>query len=104
MLREEQRLGEEVRRLLAEAQQTDKDEDKRYGRNRRGDELPAELGRRGAGCLRAAQDHSRAGLRAAQTGAGLPTLPASRPRQGPRRMSAGLRPHNVLKLHRACTA
>ena len=46
MLREEQRLREEVNRLLAEAEQTDKDEDKRYGRNRQGDELPAELGRR----------------------------------------------------------
>lgn len=46
MLREEQRLREEVKRLLAEADQTDKDEDKRYGRNRRGDQLPAELGRR----------------------------------------------------------
>ena len=46
MLREEQRLREEVKRLLAEAEQTDKDEDKRYGRNRRGDELPAELARR----------------------------------------------------------
>jgi len=46
MLREEQRLREEVKQLLAEAEQTDKDEDKRYGRNRRGEELPAELGRR----------------------------------------------------------
>jgi transposase len=46
MLREEQRLREEVKRLLAEAEQTDTDEDKRYGRKRRGDELPAELGRR----------------------------------------------------------
>jgi len=46
MLREEQRLREEVKQMLAEAEQTDKDEDKRYGRNRRGDELPAELGRR----------------------------------------------------------
>lgn len=46
MLREEQRLREEVKQLLAEAEQTDKDEDKRYGRNRRGDALPAELGRR----------------------------------------------------------
>jgi transposase len=46
MLREEQRLREEVKQLLAEAEQTDTDEDKRYGRNRRGDELPAELGRR----------------------------------------------------------
>jgi transposase len=46
MLREQQRLREEVKRLLAEAEQTDKDEDKRYGRTRRGDELPAELARR----------------------------------------------------------
>ena len=46
MLREDARLHEEVKQLLAEAEQTDKDEDKRYGRSRRGDELPAELGRR----------------------------------------------------------
>lgn len=46
MLREEQRLREEVRRLLSEAEQTDKEEDKRYGRTKRGDELPAELARR----------------------------------------------------------
>jgi transposase len=46
MLREEQRLREEVKRLLAEAEQADTEEDKRYGRKRRGDELPAELGRR----------------------------------------------------------
>jgi transposase len=46
MLREEALLHEEVKELLAEAEQTDKDEDKRYGRSRRGDELPAELGRR----------------------------------------------------------
>jgi Transposase DDE domain len=32
--------------LLAEAEQTDKEEDKRYGRTKRGDELPAELARR----------------------------------------------------------
>jgi transposase len=43
---EEKRLRAEVRRLLAEAEQVDKDEDKRYGRTRRGDELPAELQRR----------------------------------------------------------
>lgn len=46
MLREEQRLREEVKRLLGEAEQTDAEEDKRYGRTRRGDELPPELGRR----------------------------------------------------------
>jgi transposase len=46
MLREEQRLREEVKQLLGEAEQTDRDEDKRYGRTKRGDELPAELARR----------------------------------------------------------
>ena len=46
MLREEQRLRDEVKRLLAAAEQTDKDEDKRYGRTKRGDEMPAELARR----------------------------------------------------------
>ncbi len=60
MLREEQRLREEVKQLLAEAEQTDKDEDKRYGRNRRGDELPAELGRREERLKRIAED-DRAG-------------------------------------------
>jgi transposase len=46
MLEEEQRLGDEARRLLSEAEQVDKDEDKRYGRTGRGDELPVELARR----------------------------------------------------------
>lgn len=46
MLEEEKRLRAEARRLLLEAEQVDKDEDKRYGRARRGDELPAELARR----------------------------------------------------------
>lgn len=46
MQEEEKRLKAEVRRLLSEAEQTDKEEDKRYGRSKRGDELPAELGRR----------------------------------------------------------
>jgi len=46
MEEEEKRLKEEARRLLVEAEQIDKEEDKRYGRNSRGDELPAELQRR----------------------------------------------------------
>ena len=46
MQEEEKRLREEVRRLLAEAEQVDKAEDQRYGSGSRGDELPAELGRR----------------------------------------------------------
>ena len=46
MEEDEKRLKAEARRLLAEAEQIDKEEDKRYGRNSRGDELPAELQRR----------------------------------------------------------
>jgi transposase len=46
MLREERRLCEEVKRLLAEAEEADTEEDKGYGRKLGGDELPAELGRR----------------------------------------------------------
>jgi transposase len=42
----EQRLVDEVRRLLQEAEQVDAAEDAEYGRGRRGDELPAELARR----------------------------------------------------------
>jgi transposase len=43
---EEKRIKEEVRRLLAEAERVDAEEDARYGRDRRGDELPTELQRR----------------------------------------------------------
>ena len=46
MQEDEKRLKEEARRLLHEAEQVDKEDDKRYGRSRRGDELPAELERR----------------------------------------------------------
>lgn len=46
MQEEEKRIKEEVKRLLAEAEATDAEEDVRYGRDRRGDELPAELARR----------------------------------------------------------
>jgi transposase len=42
----EKRLREEVRKLLKQAETTDKEEDSRYGRDRRGDELPEELQRR----------------------------------------------------------
>jgi transposase len=42
----EKRLREEVRKLLSQAEATDKEEDKRYGGDRRGDELPEELQRR----------------------------------------------------------
>ena len=42
----EKRLREEVRRLLEQAEAVDDEEDARYGRDRWGDELPAELARR----------------------------------------------------------
>ena len=46
MQEEEKRLKEEVKRLLEQAEATDAEEDTRYGRDRTGDELPAELARR----------------------------------------------------------
>src|SRR5260370_4740483 len=46
MKEEEKRLKEEVKRLLEEAEATDAEEDTRYGGDRTGDELPAELARR----------------------------------------------------------
>jgi transposase len=42
----EKRLREEVRKLLKHAEAADEEEDKRYGRDRWGDELPEELQRR----------------------------------------------------------
>ena len=44
----EKRLREEVRKLLSQAEVADTEEDTRYGRDRRGDELPEELQRREA--------------------------------------------------------
>jgi hypothetical protein len=46
MKEEEKRLRKEIRELMAEANKTDNREDKRYGKDCRGDELPAELARR----------------------------------------------------------
>lgn len=46
MKKDEKRLREEVRRLLEQAEAIDAAEDAEYGPDRRGDELPAELGRR----------------------------------------------------------
>ena len=46
MREEQQGLRAEVSRLLAEGERVDAEEDARYGRNRSGDELPAELQRR----------------------------------------------------------
>src|ERR1700688_1888782 len=44
----EKRLREEIRKLLSQAETADAEEDTRYGRDRRGDELPEELQRREA--------------------------------------------------------
>src|ERR1700675_191017 len=46
MQEDEKRLQAEVKRLLEQAEKVDGEEDARYGRDRRGDELPAELARR----------------------------------------------------------
>jgi transposase len=46
MKEEEKRLRKEIRELTSRARKTDVQEDKRYGEDRRGDELPAELIRR----------------------------------------------------------
>ncbi len=43
MKQEEERLEAEVRELLRRAQEADEEEDQRYGKDRRGDELPEEL-------------------------------------------------------------
>jgi transposase len=46
MKEEQKRLRREIRELMSKAEATDAAEDKEYGKNRRGDELPAELARR----------------------------------------------------------
>ena len=46
MLEEEERLKEEIQEMLEEAEATDREEDERFGRENRGDELPEELERK----------------------------------------------------------
>src|SRR5438093_2565070 len=46
MQEDEKRLRAEAKRLLEQAEKVDAEEDARYGRDRSGDELPAELARR----------------------------------------------------------
>ena len=67
----EKRLREEVQKLLRQAEATDKEEDKRYGGVRRGDELPEELQRRETRIAR---------IRKVQTSAGRASARASRER------------------------
>ena len=64
MLKEEARLKEEIRRLLARAGAVDAEEDERYGEQMRGDEWPAELERREKRL--AAIEQAKARLEAAQ--------------------------------------
>jgi len=45
MLQEEERLKEEIQQMLEEAEAVDTEEEERFGRETRGDELPEELGR-----------------------------------------------------------
>jgi transposase len=81
MLREERRLCEEVKRLLAEAEEADTEEDKGYGRKLGGDELPAELGRREERLKR--NRRTRTGTRTAGRAVtpGAAAAPLSSPRQ-----------------------
>src|SRR5271169_2624467 len=46
MKKEEWRLRQEIEELLSRAEDTDREDDRKYGKDRRGDELPEELGRR----------------------------------------------------------
>ncbi len=46
MLKQQQRLKDEIEELLEEAEQTDSQEDEKFGRDNRGDALPEELSRR----------------------------------------------------------
>src|SRR5881394_1672901 len=57
----EKRLREEVRKLLRQAEATDKEEDQRYGGDRRGGELPEELQRRETRIARITGSQTRAG-------------------------------------------
>jgi hypothetical protein len=52
MKKEERALRNEVRRLLGQAEAADEEEDDRYGKDKSGDELPEELGRRETGLQR----------------------------------------------------
>jgi transposase len=74
MRTQEAALAAEVRALLQQAEGADRDDDARYGRERRGDELPAELARRDSRLqkIREAKAALEAEARAAATAAGKP--------------------------------
>ena len=73
MTEKEKILAAEVSALLAEAERIDKAEDKQFGKDRRGDELPAELARRETRLAKIRAGQGRAGSRGRRGG------PARRP-------------------------
>jgi transposase len=82
---EERRLEAEVRELLCKAQEVDEEEDQRYGRGKRGDELPRELAFRESrlGKIREAkaaleEEAREAAERAKAEGKGHPGVPKER--------------------------
>jgi transposase len=81
MRTEEARLEQEVRALLRQAEAADEQEDAHYGRDRRGDELPAELARRDSRLqkIREAKAALEAEARAQATAAGKPPDDATPP-------------------------
>jgi transposase len=87
MQEEEKRLKEEVRRLLKQAEATDGEEDARYGRDHKGDELPAELARRETRLKRIREACARAS-----------------PAQGRTRGESPAQRHDAIQLHRSGVA
>lgn len=76
MKQEEDRLEGEVRELLRKAEEVDEEEDRRYGRDKRGDELPVELAFRESR-LRKIRE-AKAALEAKAEGRGHPGVPEDR--------------------------
>ena len=72
MVREEARLREEIEALTTRAARTDEEEDRRFGKEVRGDELPAELRRREdrLAAIKAAKERLEAAQRRADDGRG----------------------------------
>ena len=81
MVKKSEELQAEIERLLAEAEATDRAEDARFGRGKRGDELPAELRfrkQRLAKILEAKQALEAEAMAQAQAAAAQPSSPKSK--------------------------
>ena len=76
MKEEERRLEAEVRELLRKAEEVDEEEDRRYGRDKGGDELPEELAFRESRLKKIRE--AKAALEAKAEGRGLPGVPEDR--------------------------